>query len=128
MTKTTNISLMLTVAFGIAAANVPSAHAQSTLGGVKQQQSKIGGVAKPAPVLGGTTVHTASPLNPPKPAPVVGSVKPATPGVTPPATANTLGQAPHPTPPVTTTKKSGAVVTNNMKCANGACTSAVPKP
>jgi hypothetical protein len=127
MNKTTT-RLMLTVAFSVAIAGVPQADAQSTLGGVKPQQNKIGGVAKPAPVVGGATVHAYTPT-PPKPAPVVGTVKPGSTGVAPTTTVNALGQtsAPHPSP-IATSKKSGAVVTSNMKCSGGACTSVVPKP
>lgn len=124
MNNTTMIRLMLAGVLGIAAASIPPAHAQSTLGGAKQQQNKIGGVAKPAPVVGGATVHTATPPAPKSPG-LAG--KPGPTG-TPTTTANALGQAQQPTPPVTTSRKSGAVVTNNMKCAGGACTSVVPKP
>ena len=124
--KNTTIRLMLTAALGLAIAHAPSAFAQSTLGGAKPQQNKIGGVAKPAPSLGGAALHAPPP--PPKPNPVIGTVKPASTGVTPTTTANALGQTPHPTPPITTPKKGSAVVTSNMKCAAGACTSRVPKP
>ena len=130
MNRNTTIRLMLTAALGIALANVSPANAQSTLGGAKQQQNKIGGIAKPAPVVGGAVVHTPSPPAP-KPAPVVGTIKPASPGgAAPTTTANALGQAsaPRPNPPITTPRKSGAVVTSNMKCTGGACTSRVPKP
>ena len=124
------IRLMLTAALGVAIVAAPSVFAQSTLGGAKQQQNKIGGVAKPAPVVGGATVHAATPPAPPKPGPAVNLAgKPGSTGAsTPTTTANAPGQAPRPTPPVTTSKKSGAVVTSNMKCSGGACTSVVPKP
>ena len=127
MTNTT-IALMLTVALGVAIAGVPQADAQSTLGGVKPQQNKIGGVAKPPSALGGASTHTYSPP-PPKPAPVVGTVNPGSTGVAPTTTVNASGQTatPHPAP-ITTSKKSGAVVTSNMKCSGGVCTSVVPKP
>ena len=130
MKNTTMIRLMLAGVLGIAAANIPSAYGQSTLGGAKQQQNKIGGVAKPAPTLGGATVHTSTPPAPKPPGPTVNQAsKPGSTGTpTPTTTANALGQAPQPTPPVATSKKSGAVVTNNMKCSGGACTSVVPKP
>ena len=130
MNRNTTIRLMLTAALGIALANVSPANAQSTLGGAKQQQNKIGGVAKPAPVVGGAVVHTPSPPTP-KPAPVIGTIKPASPGgAVPTTTANAPGQAstPRPNPPITTPRKTGAVVTSNMKCTGGACTSTVPKP
>ena len=112
-------------ALGIFVANVAPADAQSTLGGAKTQQNKLGGVAKPAPVIGGAAIHTPPPT-PPKPD--VNIAKPASPGVTP--TANTLGQAPgpRPNPPVTAPNKGGPVVTSNLKCASGACTSKGPKP
>ena len=108
--------------------------AQSTLGGAKQQQNKIGGVAKPPPVVGGAIVHTALPPNPPKPAPVVNLAnKPGalTPGST--GLSNLSGQtagntAPH--PPFTPPGKGSAVVSasSNLKCAGGACASKGPKP
>jgi hypothetical protein len=130
MNNNTTIKLVLTAALGVAIASVPSAYAQSTLGGAKQQQNKIGGVAKPAPVVGGAVVHTPSPPAPKQPAPAANlASKPASIGTpTPTTTANAQGQAPRPAPPVTTSKKSGAVVTSNMKCSGGACTSVVPKP
>jgi hypothetical protein len=114
--------------FGLFIANVAPAGAQSTLGGAKIQQNKIGGVAKPAPVIGGAAIHTPSPPTPPKP--VVNIAKPASPGVTPTASTAALGQAPgpRPNPPVTAPNKGGAVVTSNLKCASGACTSKGPKP
>jgi len=127
MNAPTMIKLMLTAALGVALAS--SACAQTTLGGAKQQQNKIGGVAKPAPVVGGTAIHT--PPSPP-PKPVVNTLKPATPGVTTPGlTSNAaLNQppGPKPNPPVTPPNKGGTVVTSNLKCANGACTSKGPKP
>ena len=119
-------------ALGIFVANVAPVAAQSTLGGAKTQQNKIGGVAKPAPVIGGAAIHTPPPT-PPKPGPVVNIAKPGSPGTpTPGTTANTtaMGQAPGPrlSPPVTPPNKGGAVVTSNLKCASGACTSKGPKP
>jgi hypothetical protein len=120
----TTTKWILAAALGIFIANVSSADAQSTLGGAKTQQNKIGGVAKPAPVIGGATIHAPSPPTPPKPAPIVGMGKPG-------STANTaaLGQTPgpRPTPPVTP-PKGGPVVTSNLKCASGACTARGPKP
>ena len=108
-------------------ANVAPADAQSTLGGAKTQQNKLGGVAKPAPVIGGAAIHTPPPT-PPKP--VVNIAKPASPGVTPTANTAALGQAPgpRPNPPVTAPNKGGPVVTSNLKCASGACASKGPKP
>ncbi len=130
MNTNTMVKLVLTAALSVAIASVSSAYAQSTLGGAKQQQNKIGGVAKPAPTLGGAVVHTPSPSAPKPPAPAVNLAgKPGSTGTaTPTTTANAQGQAPQATPTATTSKKSGAVVTNNMKCSGGACTSVVPKP
>jgi hypothetical protein len=118
---------MLTGALGIFIAGVAPVQAQSTLGGAKTQQNKLGGVAKPAPVIGGAAIHTPPPT-PPKP--VVNIAKPGSTGVTPTANTAALGQAPgpRPNPPVTPPNKGGAVVTSNMKCASGACVSKGPKP
>ena len=126
----TTTKWMVIGALGIFAAGIAPAQAQSTLGGAKTQQNKLGGVAKPAPVIGGAAIH-APPPTPPKP--VVNFAKPGSPGmVTPNTTANTaaLGQAPgpHPNPPVTPPNRGGAVVTSNLKCASGACTSRGPRP
>jgi hypothetical protein len=109
--------------FGLFIASVAPADAQSTLGGAKTQQNKIGGVAKPAPVIGGAAIHTPPP-NPPKP--VVNIAKPASPGVTPTANTAALGQAPGPRP--NPPNKGGPVVTSNLKCASGACASKGSKP
>jgi hypothetical protein len=126
MNKTTMKS-MLTGALGIFIASVLPADAQSTLGGAKTQQNKIGGVAKPAPVIGGAAIHTPPPI-PPKP--VVNIAKPGSPGLTPTANTAALGQAPgpRPNPPITPPNKGGPVVTSNLKCASGACVSKGPKP
>ena len=130
MNSATLMKLMLAGSLGIAVASTSPAWAQTTLGGAKTQQNKIGGVAKPAPVVGGAVVHTPSPPNPPKPGPVVNTVKPTSPGVTTPGLNSNaaLNQPPAPKPPVTTPNKGGAVVTSNLKCANGACASKGPKP
>jgi hypothetical protein len=121
------IRLTLAAALGIAVATAAPALAQSTLGGAKPQQNKIGGVAKPAPVVGGAVIHTPTP---PKPATVVSTVKPTSPGVVTPSTTSSAALSqppgPRPNPPVTPPKP--PVVTSNMKCANGACTSKGPKP
>lgn len=108
--------------------------AQSTLGGAKPQQNKIGGIAKPAPVVGGAAVHTYSPPAQPKPGPVVNLAnKPGalTPGAT--ALSKPPGQtagntAPH--PPFVPPGKGSAVVSasSNLKCAGGACASKGVKP
>jgi hypothetical protein len=126
------IRLTLAAAFGIAVTTAPPALAQSTLGGAKPQQNKIGGVAKPAPVVGGAVIHTPTPPTPPKPGAVANTVKPVSPGVITPSTTTSAALSqppgPRPNPPVTSPKPGGAVVTSNMKCANGACTSKGPKP
>ena len=123
----TTMKWMLTGALGIFIASVVPVQAQSTLGGAKTQQNKLGGVAKPAPVIGGAAIHTPPPT-PPKP--VVNIAKPGSTGVTPTANTAALGQAPgpRPNPPVTPPNKGGAVVTSNLKCASGACVSKGPKP
>lgn len=130
MNNTVMIRLLAAGALGISLAAVSAANAQSTLGGAKTQQNKIGGVAKPAPVVGGAAIHAPAP--PAAPKPVIGTIKPMSPGaVTPSATNNAaLGQAPspRPNPPVTPPTKGGPVVTSNLKCAAGACTSKVQKP
>jgi hypothetical protein len=128
----TTMKWMAIGALGISIAGVAPAQAQSTLGGAKTQQNKIGGVAKPAPVIGGAAIHTPPPT-PPKPGPVVNIAKPGSPGTpTPGTTGNTaaMGQTPgpRPNPPVTPPNKGGAVVTSNLKCASGACASKGPKP
>ena len=116
----TTMKWMLTGALGIFIASVVPVQAQSTLGGAKTQQNKIGGVAKPAPVIGGAAIHTPPPT-PPKP--VVNIAKPASPGVTPTANTAALGQAPgpRPNPPVTPPNKSGPVVTSNVRCSSDTC-------
>jgi len=129
MNNTTMIRLMLAGSLGIALASASPALAQSTLGGAKTQQNKIGGVAKPAPVVGGAVIHTPTP---PKPGPVVGSTKPVSAGVTTPGLSSNAALSqppgPRPNPAATLPKQSSAVVTSNLKCANGACTSKGPKP
>ena len=116
----TTMKWMFLGALGIFIAGVSPAQAQSTLGGAKTQQNKIGGVAKPAPVIGGATIRTPPPT-PPKP--VVNVAKPASPGVTPTASTAALGQAPspRPNPPVTPPNKSGPVVTSNVRCSSDTC-------
>ena len=80
MNAPTMFKLMLAGSLAIAVASTSSAMAQTTLGGAKTQQNKIGGVAKPAPAVGGAVVHTPTP--PPPPKPVVNAVKPTSPSVT----------------------------------------------
>ena len=115
------IRLMLAGALGLAVASTSPVLAQTTLGGAKNQQNKIGGVAKPAPVVGGSAIRT--------PPPVIGTVKPMG-TATPNATTNPLTQppGPRPSPPVVAPKPASPVVTSNLKCANGACTSRGVKP
>jgi hypothetical protein len=106
--------------------------AQSTLGGARQQQNKIGGIAKPAPVVGGAAVHTSLPPNPPRPGPVINLVnKPATmtPGST--GAATLAGQAAGttaPRAPLVAQGKSSTVASPGLKCASGACVSKGAKP
>ena len=129
---TQTIKLILAATLGIALASPSSALAQTTLGGAKTQQNKIGGVAKPAPSVGGAVIHTPSPPTPPKPGPVANTVKPTSPGVTSPGLSSNAAlnppPGPKPNPPVTPPNKGGTVVTSNLKCANGACTSKGVKP
>jgi hypothetical protein len=129
MNSATMIRLMLVGSLGLAVAIASPAWSQTTLGGAKTQQNKIGGGAKPAPAVGGAAVHTPSPPPPPKPA-VVNTVKPV--GTVAPGTTTSAGLSqspgPRPNPPVTPPKPGGAVVTSNLKCANGVCTSKGVKP
>ena len=130
------IGTTLACALAIAAVGISSVSAQTALGGAKTQQNKLGGVTKPAPVIGGATIKPVSPPSPPKPAPVVGLAKPNTLGTPAPASTGigaTPGQtagAARPNPPVTPPNKGGTVVTTstNLKCGSGACTSRGPKP
>jgi hypothetical protein len=123
----TTMKSMLTGALGIFIASIAPVQAQSPLGGAKTQQNKIGGVAKPAPVIGGAAIHTPPPT---LPKPVVNIAKPGSTGVTPTANTAALGQAPgpRPNPPVTPPNKGGPVVTSNLECASGACVPKGPKP
>lgn len=127
----TTMKWMLTGAVGLFIASAMPAEAQSTLGGAKTQQNKIGGVAKPPPVIGGATIRTPPPPVPPKPGPVVNIARPGSTGVVTPNTttnAAALGQAPHPNPSVIPPNRGGPGATSNLKCASGACTSRGPKP
>jgi hypothetical protein len=125
--NTQMIRLLLAIGLSAAFAGTSPTLAQTTLGGAKTQQNKIGGVAKPAPVVGGAVIQTPPPPLPPKP--MFNTFKPATPGVVAPSTTTsaTLGQPPglRPNPPVTPPKP---VVTSNLKCANGVCISRGAKP
>ncbi len=127
----TTIGLMLTAALGLAIADVPSVYAQTTLGGAKPQQGKIGGVAKPAPVVGGATVHAYAPPPPPKPpGPVVNLAnKPGMPkpgATTPSALAATNTRVPNAPVMMPMPNKDGKVA--NLKCVSGACMSRGTKP
>ena len=128
MNDSATIKWMLVCVLGIAAIGLSSASAQSTLGGPKTPQNKIGGVAKPAPVIGGATIHTPTPPTPPKPGPVAGLAKPNSSSGTP--TPGPTSGAAKPNPPYTPPNKGGTVVTatQNLKCGSGACTSKGPKP
>jgi hypothetical protein len=135
MNTTTIIKLTLAGVVGIAFTSVSSAYAQSTLGGAKTQQSKIGGIAKPPPVVGGAVIHTPAPT-PPKVGSVVNIAKPGSVGTPTPGSMGAMrpgGQTAGSTgahPPFTPPNKGGTVVTasSNLKCANGACASRGPKP
>lgn len=136
MNNSATIKWILAGALGIAAAGVSPGFAQSTLGGAKAQQNKLGGVAKPAPVIGGATIKPISPPTPPKPGPVIGLTKPNSLGTPAPgstgngATPSQISGAAKPNPPYTPPNKGGTVVTtsSNLKCGSGACTSRVAKP
>jgi hypothetical protein len=125
---TTLIRLTLTAALGIAVADVSQVQAQSTLGGARPQQSKIGGVAKPAPVVGGATVHAYSPPKPPGPI-INFANKPGTPktGTTTPSALAATNSRPPNAPVITPIpNKNGKVA--NLKCVSGACMSRGAKP
>jgi hypothetical protein len=133
MNDSATIKWMLVWVLGISAAGLSPACAQSALGGAKTQQNKLGGVAKPAAAIGGAAIHTPSPPTPPKPGPVAGLAKPTSPGTVTPGATGATPPGPNagntrPSPPVTPPSKSAAVVTSNLKCGSGACTSKGPKP
>lgn len=117
----------------VAVAGISPADAQSALGGPKTQQIKIGGAAKPPPVVGGS-IKPITPPSPPKPGPVVGIARPNSLAGTPPSIAGgtTPGLASAPTrqnPPVMSPNKGKTVTaSSNLKCASGACTSRGPRP
>jgi hypothetical protein len=126
------IELTLVCALAVMAMDISPACAQSALGGAQTQQNKLGGVAKPAPVIGGAAIKPVSPPSPPKPAPVVGLAKPNTLGTPAPGSVGN-GATPVATrqnPPFTPPNKGGTVVTTstNLKCGSGACTTRGPKP
>jgi hypothetical protein len=107
---------------------------QSTLGGAKQQQNRIGGVARPAPVVGGAAVHNTMPPNPPKPGPVVnlankpGALTVGSMGLSKPPGQTIGNTAAH--PPLSPPGRTSTVVSasSNLKCAGGACTSKGVRP
>ena len=122
--------VMVASALCVLSADLPSAYAQSTLGGAKTPQNKIGGVAKPVPVIGGAS-HLSSPPALPKPGPVLGMAKPGAPGPVKPNITSNAGLSsgpPRANPLVTSPNRSGPVVSSNLKCASGACSSRGPKP
>jgi hypothetical protein len=106
--------------------------AQNALGGaVKTKQSTVGGIAKPAPVVGGAATPAAVGT---KPASIGGVAKPGsvapTPG-SPGIATNAAGSSTaKQTPPVSPPNKGGAVVTtsSSLKCAAGACVAKGTKP
>src|ERR1700679_614766 len=102
--NTPMIRLTLAAAFGIAIAS--PAFAQSTLGGAKTQQNKIGGLAKTAPVIGGAATPPPSPA---KPGAVVNTVSPTSPAATPSGRTSNAALAQRPNPPVTAPKPTSAV-------------------
>jgi hypothetical protein len=127
------IGWTLACVLAVAVGTIPEACAQSTLGGAKTQQVRIGGAAKPPPVIGGS-IKPITPPTPPKPHPVVGIVRPNSLAVTPPAIGNAT--TPGPTPattrqnPLVTPPNKGKTFTasSNLKCASGACASRGPRP
>jgi hypothetical protein len=103
-----------------------SAFAQSSLGGARLPQNKIGGAAKPAPMVGGAAIPPGSV----RPAPIVGTIKPASPAGKPTlgGIGNTMAsQTPGMNPPVTPPKNT-LVTPPNLKCSSGACVARGSKP
>jgi hypothetical protein len=104
--------------------------AQSTLGGAKTPQNKIGGAAKAAPVVGGANLRTSSPPAPPKPGVTATATKPgsapASPGIMPSGQTHAAGNV-RPNPPAVTSPNRSATIAN-LKCASGACTARGGKP
>jgi hypothetical protein len=107
-----------------------STFAQSTLGGAKTPQNKIGGAAKAAPVVGGANLRTSSPPAPPKPGVTATATKPgsapASPGIMPSGQTHAAGNV-RPNPPAVTSPNRSATIAN-LKCASGACTARGGKP
>jgi hypothetical protein len=79
MNKTMTAGWMLAGALSVGIMSLSPAAAQSALGGAKLQQNKIGGVAKPAPIVGGANTHATVAPKPPVPV-VVSRSAPPTPG------------------------------------------------
>ncbi|MGA7073108.1 hypothetical protein [Bradyrhizobium sp.] len=133
MNTATTIKWTLACVLAVAVGGISEAYAQSALGGAKTQQVKIGGAAKPPPVVGGS-IKPITPPSPPKPGPVISLTKPNSLAGTPPAISNgtTPGQtsaATRQNPPVTPSNKSKTVTaSSNLKCASGACSSRGPRP
>jgi hypothetical protein len=119
---------LLAPLLAIAAMSISPACAQSALGGAKTQQNRLGGAARPAPVIGGAIKPISLPSLP-KP-PIVGMTKPNALGPGSIANGTPPGQIPTATRPNPsfTPPKNGPVVTSNLKCGAGACTSRVAKP
>jgi hypothetical protein len=118
---------ILAGAIGVSLAAAASVQAQSTLGGAKPQQNKIGGVAKPAPVIGGANTDAPAP-NSLKSGPVANVAKPSTstpgsPGTSTPSGPTISNTRPNPQP----IQGKGTSVAN-LKCSGGACTSKGPRP
>jgi len=112
-------------ALGVAVSG--SGFAQSSLGGAKLPQNKIGGAAKPPPIVGGAAIPPGSI----RPAPVIGTIKPASPAGKPTlgGTGNTMvSQSPGTNPPVTPPKNTLVTTPSNLKCGSGACVARSPKP
>jgi len=105
--------------------------AQNAVGGaIKTKQNTVGGVAKPAPVIGGAATSASVGT---KPATVGAVPKPGTVTSAPGSignAANAAGRAAKQNPPVTPPGKGGTVVTtsSNLKCAAGACVAKGTKP
>jgi hypothetical protein len=133
MNTATTIKWTLACVLTVAVGGIPKAYAQSALGGAKTQQVKIGGAAKPAPVVGGS-IKPITPPGPPKPGPVIGLTKANSLAGTPPAIGNgtTPGQtsaAARQNPPVMPPNKGKTVAaSSNLKCASGTCISRGPRP
>ena len=122
MSKSIKTGWMLAGMLGIAVTIMSCswAAAQSALGGARLQQNKIGGVAKPAPVVGGANTHATITPKPPSPM-IVG--RPASPmpgavgGIVPAGQASAAQAAGNArvNSPVMTPNKSGAALAGSSK-------------